>query len=309
LRPGGKIWRLINSFHPNHLVLLGDIMYTDREHIGRVSEMTPGNMDREYDTLAADKHWQKLLQSVDQWSVVYDDHDYGTNNGDKNFKYREYSQNAFKEFAKDALGESADGREGVYSSKIVHTKPGSDSDFTYKLILVDIRTNKDAKGTKPGDFLGPEQWEWLTQELSDPLPDLVVIGSPIQALADDTLVEEKWGDFPASRDRLFAMLTVVSQRTNVILLSGDVHRAEVSRGSCTLTTPRDTAVLGESMTADFWEFTSSGLSHTLEQLTTDTAASSNGSLSSYDSSSLEVPVKSKSIFLTLANAVYKVRLR
>lgn len=227
---------------------------------------------------------------------------------------------------------------GVYSSKTVRTKLHGDheTDFVYKVVMMDVRSHKDPRGTANGDMLREEQWAWLTRELDDTEPDLVLLGSPIQALVEDTLLEERWGDFPKARERLLALVTAASVHTNVILLSGDVHRAEVSRGTCTLTqvpptTPASTACTSsapgsgagagesescasafDSVSANLWELTSSGLSHTIVQTTNDTAASSSSGGAVADNAeegaevSLAVPVQDRSVLLDVANSIYQV---
>ena len=68
-----------------------------------------------------------------------------------------------------------------------------------------------------------------------------------KVLAQDKLIGEQWGRFPASRAKLLALLHVT--QTPVVLLSGDVHLAEVSRLQCGFAA------------FPFWEVTSSGLTH------------------------------------------------
>lgn len=303
---------MIESFHPQHLVLLGDVMYADREAIGRVTTDTPRKIQREYDMLSSDKNWQSLQKSLDYWSITYDDHDYGVDNGDRTFVHRNFSMQAFRNFAKKSL-EHADssGATGVYSSKLVHTHLGlhGNVDFTYKIVLMDSRSNKDPRGTLGGDMLGEAQWAWLATELLDPVPDLILLGSSVQILADDTIIEENWAEFPAAKQKLLSLIAAASQTTDVILLSGDVHRAEVGRASCTLTSNIDDADQGSLNNPrstnnvdiphpiiELWEFTSSGLSHTLQQ-TTDV------------NDSTDQPVAARSWWRVLASWIYEVSIQ
>eukprot|EP00597_Dinobryon_sp_UTEXLB2267_P009087 CAMPEP_0170090986 /NCGR_PEP_ID=MMETSP0019_2-20121128/24701_1 /TAXON_ID=98059 /ORGANISM="Dinobryon sp., Strain UTEXLB2267" /LENGTH=327 /DNA_ID=CAMNT_0010310659 /DNA_START=559 /DNA_END=1539 /DNA_ORIENTATION=- len=145
---------------------------------------------------------------------------------------------------------------GVFSSKIV-TLAGN---FTYKIVLLDTRSNKDPVGTVEGDFLGEEQWQWLEMQLleSDHKVDLILLGSSIQILPLHKLLEESWSAFPSARQRLLRL--VASARPPVVLLSGDVHMAEASKALCTATTANSTRKF------DLWEFTSSGLSHTFTKV-------------------------------------------
>ena len=148
-------------------------------------------------------------------------------------------------------------------------------------------------------------------------------------------------EFPAARERLLKLVTAASAYTNVLLLSGDVHRAEVSRATCTLSAPAPSAasvsggsnsgtgissgdsdgysanVSGGVATApivavDLWELTSSGLSHTLLQTTNDSADTSNsGGSGDGDVSAPEfagfVPVKSRGIIVEVFERLYQVK--
>jgi alkaline phosphatase D len=311
LLTGGKIWRLIQSYEPDHLVVLGDVMYTDYEALGRVTPDTAMKIVREYDLLSRDQHWKNLLRSVKDFSITYDDHDYGGDNGDRTFPFKEVGQAAFRNFTAAAFeGFRTNATDAVYSSTTVHTKLGRDegaTDFIYKVVLLDGRSNKDPRGTANGDFLGEEQWQWLAEELLDPTADAILLGSGIQVLGEDQIVEETWSAFPQARRRLLTLITVASQLTNVVLLSGDVHRAEVSRVSCALQgkSPEGSQA-GE--TVPLWELTSSGLTHTIMHRTNDSAETSREEYIAKDnSSSLEIPIRLRSSAVILANRIYEVR--
>lgn len=315
---GGKIWRNILYEHPQHLILLGDVMYADYEAFGKVDANSPGKIHREYAILAADKHLQRLLGTVPVWSATYDDHDYGVNNGDKTFIYRDVGLEAFRKFARtsfsDVQYDQFAKQNGVYSAKLVNAKIGTGAnavDFTYKVILLDSRSNKDRKGTVNGDFLGEEQWAWLSEQFLDPTPDLILLSSSIQVLSDDKFVEESWNEFPEARERLLKLVTAASTLTNVVLLSGDIHRAEVSRATCSLHSTTDsttvTANTALNATAALWELTSSGLTHTLRQVVDDKATTS-GIAYADSSVAAPIPVKSRGWRLgELGDRIYQVR--
>lgn len=317
---GGKIWRLMDNYSPDHLIILGDVVYADYEAIGKVTPELPAKIDREFGILGRDKHWNKLLASVPRWSITYDDHDYGNNNGDKTFIYRNHSLSAFREFAKNSFGAfDTYATNGVYSSKLISVPAPNGGTFTYKVILMDSRSNKDPKGTPNGDFLGEEQWAWLTAELSDVTPDLIVLGSSIQVLSDDKIIEENWSEFPQARERLLRLVSAASLQTNVVLLSGDVHRAEISHAKCSFSTAPVASTEAKDSThsakaeniqpkvdVDLWELTSSGLSHTIRYYTVDTALTSREDYVEPDDVSLAVPVKPRNFILHYSDMIYQV---
>ena len=117
-----------------------------------------------------------------------------------------------------------------------------------------------------GDMLGEEQWKWLDNQLQqtgeDP-PTFTVIASSVQVLTSAP-VFESWMHFPRSKARLLDLLKRHQPR-GLILLSGDVHFAELLASPAAVSTgemvtvsdsEKNTEVCGEMI-----EVTSSGLTH------------------------------------------------
>jgi hypothetical protein len=273
---GGEIWKLIESFSPQQLILLGDQFYADMNSEFGYRKTKLETLTEEYSLFTNNEDWQHLVNSLDGWTATFDDHDYGINNGDKTFRFRNESQDLFWLFTNtSSINLNNERKSGVYSSKTVKVSLDdfNTSKFVYKIIMLDSRSNKDRNGLR-GDFLGNEQWEWLAGELLDPEPQLFIIGSSIQVLPDDKIVEETWNEFPHSRTRLLKLLTAVQRsvirRQNVLVLSGDIHSAEVSQASCALlstnvntnTISRDDGLSASTTRTNLVELTSSGLSHT-----------------------------------------------
>ena len=178
---------------------------------------------------------------------VWDDHDYGVNDGGREFAPRAASQ----QLALDFLGEPADGprraREGMYAA-YSYGPPGR----RVKVILLDTRYFRDPLpprgATSAGDVLGEAQWRWLERELRTGGAQLHLVVSSIQVLPVDHPYE-KWANFPRARERLLATIGA-SGAPGVVLVSGDRHIAELSR--------LDDAPTGYPL----YELTASGLTHT-----------------------------------------------
>lgn len=237
------LWPQLADKSPTHLILLGDNIYADSKiTFGQFIGATPNIIDLQYQKLSLDTGFNDVLQSIDGWKNVYatwDDHDYGVNNGDKNYEYRNESLKAFLDFfhydehplhSKDGGDMTSSqylSRGGVYTSSIIEI-PQKDKVYRVKIILLDTRYFKDPRSTSDGDFLGPEQWAWLEQELNDNTVDVILLGSSIQILPTQKIVEESWSVFPHARERLLQLISL-SPCLNIILLSGDVHMAEVSQ--------------------------------------------------------------------------------
>jgi alkaline phosphatase D len=95
-------------------------------------------------------------------------------------------------------------------------------------------------------ILGEEQWNWLSKELETSTAQVHVILSSIQVLSTNPAMEG-WGHFPKEQERLLQLLN--SKRpSGLVLLSGDVHHAEILDPS-------------PSNKSTFLEVTSSGLTH------------------------------------------------
>lgn len=179
---------------------------------------------------------------------IYDDHDYGKNDGGKEYEYRDASKQIFLDFMDEPLGtERRNQTSGIHTSYSI-----GPAGQRVKIILVDVRSNKEGSYGS-GDLLGEAQWEWLERELTNSDAQIHIIGSGIQVLPAAKPVQEKWGAFPQSRERLMALLAK-TRPSGLILISGDVHYAELMRfpGACSPTG------------ADIWEATSSGLTHTCD---------------------------------------------
>ncbi len=186
---------------------------------------------------------------------TWDDHDYGLNDGGREFAVREESQQAFLDF----LGVPPDSprrqREGVYTSHTYRHPRGK-----VKVIVLDTRyfrtpLRDDPSGEKryiphafgEGTLLGEAQWTWLEGELRESDADFNVLVSSIQVLSGEHGFET-WGNFPHEVQRLLRLIGD-SGAKGVMVLSGDRHISEFSR--------RDT----EPLPYPLVDFTSSGLTH------------------------------------------------
>ena len=97
-------------------------------------------------------------------------------------------------------------------------------------------------------ILGETQWQWLAEQLRHPA-ELRLIVSSTQIIPDQKGMDE-WGAFPHERLRLFELIRSTGAE-GVLLVSGNVHFAELSRL--------------ESGNRDFYELTSSGMTHNDER--------------------------------------------
>lgn len=232
-------WTAIAEARPQVMVMLGDNVYGD------VSSAEMAELRAAYTALAAQPGFQRLRAEV-PFLAVWDDHDYGVNDGGGDFPYRQQSETLFRQFwAPPASGGSA-GIGGLYQA--YHFGPPG---RRVQLILLDTRSFRSA--LKPTDqrgapgrerylpdadpnktMLGEAQWQWLEARLREPA-DLRLIVSSIQVLADSH-GWERWGNLPLERDRLFRLIGDTAA-AGVVLISGDRHFGALYRRADALPYP------------------------------------------------------------------------
>lgn len=230
------VWTRIAEQKPDLLVLLGDNIYSDIED-GKLVPANPAKIARCYRELAAIPAFRKLRETC-PILATWDDHDYGTDDGDASYPFKAESRRLFLDFWGVPAGSPRRQREGVYHAE-TFGPPGK----RVQVILLDGRSfrSKIAKdaGPIPGTrirpylpntdkgatFLGEDQWKWLEEQLKQPA-ELRLLCSGVQVVSDEHPFE-KWANIPAERERLYRLI----RETNaggVVVLSGDRHLGELS---------------------------------------------------------------------------------
>lgn len=230
------IWNAINREPGDVFMLLGDNIYGDSE---------------DPDVLAAKykKQWQVegFVQQRQRMPLIgiWDDHDFGVNDGGKEYPSKEASRQLMLDYFNEAKDSARRTRaDGIYTSYIYGEAP-----HRVQIILPDLRWNRDAinhvtkveylaqkapKNMGPylpttesgATMLGEKQWQWLEQQLQIPA-EVRIIGSSLQLLPEFT-GWEAWANFPADRQRLMDLLDKY-QVNNLLILSGDTHWGELSK--------------------------------------------------------------------------------
>ncbi|MBR51721.1 MAG: phosphatase [Gammaproteobacteria bacterium] len=218
------IWDSIEKEGLDYFIFLGDNVYGDSPN-GSLRKMEQ----------AYQKQNLMLPTFLDDITIfsIWDDHDYGVNDGGNEYKYKKESEAMFLDFWDIDKKDVRYSREGLYFAKNIelHEK-------TFKLIFLDTRyfrsklsftrgqnfKKKYIKNTDPeSTILGTDQWKWLSLELNDNF-DFLIIFSSIQILPEDHDYE-KWGNFPNDRNKLLHKLKRHNKKT--ILISGDRHRSGI----------------------------------------------------------------------------------
>lgn len=170
--------------------------------------------------------YQQLLHSSAALVGTWDDHDFGLNDGDRRYPWRNESQAAFLDFIGEPPGSPRRQQRGVFTSRRFDFAGGS-----VLVVLLDLRYHRDPYGTPNGDFLGEEQWQWLEGTLTNSTADVHLLVTSLQFLEGRHGAGENWPRFPEARQRFLDLLARLRVSAPV-LLSGDVHLAELGMGSC-----------------------------------------------------------------------------
>ncbi len=236
------LWDPIVSENPDLWIWMGDNIYGDSPVMDTLSA--------KYARQNANPGYQKLKASTPIIGI-WDDHDYGINDGGKNYAQKKASRDLMFDFlgVPDSAPERA--REGAYSSHIF----GSGENLV-KVILLDARYFRDTLiradrvylPNETGVILGETQWTWLENELRSSSAKVNLIISGIQMLPTEH-PHEKWANFPKEREKLLNVIAISGAKTP-ILLSGDRHIAEIMK------------LEDERFPNGLYEITSSGLTHT-----------------------------------------------
>ena len=153
------LWKPILADHPDLWIWMGDNIYGDSPVMDTLrAKYARQNANPDY----------QLLKASTPIIGVWDDHDYGINDGDKRFAQKKESRDLMFDF----LGTPADAlerrREGGYSAHTYGT-----GDQQVKVILLDGRYFRDTLSrldrqyqvNLTGQMLGDAQWKWLENEL------------------------------------------------------------------------------------------------------------------------------------------------
>ena len=259
-----SVWNAVSALQPDAWLWVGDYVY------GGKGAATPEELTKFFDE--AEKTEEALRAATRIIDGVYDDHDYGINDGGKYHVHKQLARTLFLDHVARAPADSPRRSQpgGLYGTRVLGVPPRE-----VKVLMLDTRFARDdytipsvggsswlpkagyAAGairslsallgvgqSHSGDMLGSEeQWRWLEAELTNSTAAAHILLSSVQVLTSSPIVES-WGHFPRSRRRLLSLLAQ-THPAGALLLSGDVHYAELLGGGA----------------SGLLEVTSSGLTH------------------------------------------------
>lgn len=220
-----QLWKEILKTKPNAFIWLGDAIYP--------KEYNLEHLEKGYKTQTTNVDYQNLDANT-QILGVYDDHDFGLNDGGEDNPIKKQAKSLFIDYIIEDDFEQKEQLKNADRGLFYSVKYDV---YNVELIVLDTRYHRTKlkKSTNPnkrydaidkGTILGDEQWLFLEKTITNSSAKTILLVSSIQFL-NNAHGYEKWDNMPHERDRLLSLL---KQHPNkkFIVLSGDRHFSEVS---------------------------------------------------------------------------------
>jgi alkaline phosphatase D len=206
-----QIWDVVARRNPDLFFWLGDNIYGDSP-LARV-------LDVEYQRQRGVDSYAPVGMKIPQLAI-WDDHDFGSNDGDRTFSGKDSSLRVFKRYWANPNYGSEDA-PGVYFS---YEYGGVDFFF------LDVRYYRDPNGREDDNqktMLGPQQKAWLKSELAQSEAPFKILVSGSAWSAAKGPGDDSWSAFMNERNELFDFIRD-EKIGGVVLVSGDTHAAELN---------------------------------------------------------------------------------
>ncbi|MEO7392816.1 MAG: alkaline phosphatase D family protein [Ramlibacter sp.] len=243
------IWNTVVADRPDLFLFGGDNVYCELPY-------SLARLRRAYAQAAESEGMSRLRRSIAHMAI-WDDHDYGVNDGGAEFAFKAESKAEFLDFWKVAADDPRRSREGLY-----HAQTYGPAGRQVQIIMLDgrwfrsplkVTNQRNAPGKEryvpdadpAKTMLGEEQWRWLEAQLRQPAQVRLIV-SGIQVVTEGH-GWERWGNFPLERQRLYQLIAR-TQAKGVVFLSGDRHIGALYRES-------------QGTPYPLYELTSSGITH------------------------------------------------
>lgn len=227
-KPAPILKSILNE-KPDFLLMLGDNIYAATADKKPISD--------QYIKLNQNSDWLTLRKNIPTMAI-WDDHDFGVDDGDKNNPEKEIARSEFlKHF--HYIKSSFDDRK---QTAIYHAKTIGPIGKQVQFIMLDLRYDRDALESQQFEnykkplkipttdknlkLMSEAQWRWLEKKLQEPA-QLRFLVSPIQFLAEDHIFE-RWSLFPHEKARMIQILKKLKAK-NLFILSGDRHLAAFAK--------------------------------------------------------------------------------
>lgn len=238
---GNLIWPAILKHDPQFYLLIGDQVYADiysSRYLGVSSD--PRHVWERYidSRLSLAIFRQKKLRPV---YAIWDDHDYGVNNGDKSYPHKYEVKKIFRDF--------------YPLSDDINIASGPGTSFSLELggqkfYFLDDRTFRDANDQKDGYHFGYQQSQWLFDSIKKfSNTNGVWLISGDQFFGAYHPYESFEGNHPERFNYFLNTLKEIGKK--VVFISGDRHLVELMQ------------IESEALGYTSYELTSSGIHSTI----------------------------------------------
>jgi alkaline phosphatase D len=231
--PDKKIFRLIADENPDLFIYGGDNIYGD---FFALAPGTPEYMEGCYKQLFESPDFMYLRDRV-PILPIWDDHDFGQNDGTVNNPVKKEAKQIFFERwnipANSPRANRPDG--GIYDSYMY-----GDDAHRVQIILMDWRWNHtnykvggpigaisgyDTIMDPNATFLGADQWAWLKEQFLKPAKLRLILASTQFCASKNG--SENWAVFPLEKQKMFDLIKE-TQVNDLIFMSGDVHYGDLN---------------------------------------------------------------------------------
>ncbi|MDG2107826.1 MAG: alkaline phosphatase D family protein [Woeseiaceae bacterium] len=213
------IWNSIKNDDVDSFIFLGDNVYGDS------ASLKLKKMRRAYAKQKTSfPSWLKEKELL----AIWDDHDYGKNEGGGEYRLKKEAQELFVDFWDIPKNDIRQAREGTYFNLIKNIY-----DLKVNIIGLDTRYFRSELKSAKGNYidnkdldasvLGGAQWKWLSKVINNE-SDLVILLTSIQLLATEHRFE-KWSNFSLERNKLIDLIEASEKK--VLVISGDRHRGGI----------------------------------------------------------------------------------
>jgi alkaline phosphatase D len=146
-----KSWNSISKSNPDYIFLIGDNVYADiGDKVSELNGCTPKRLLNRYIETRTRLELFYLKQLI-PIAMIWDDHDYGKNNGGSDYRYKLASKKIFKDFSLNENSEISEDGLGVgFKLKLANIN----------FLFLDDRFYRDKKY-----HFGQKQEEWLFKNL------------------------------------------------------------------------------------------------------------------------------------------------
>ena len=220
-----QIFRAIKNENYDLFLMLGDNVYGDTNSDDMVELRDAYNEQR--------NNFNEMKLNF-PFEAIWDDHDYGKNDGGNEYIYKKEAKELFLDFWNIDQSDIRRSRDGLYFERLIDI-----DGVLLQMIFLDTRYFRDPllptdERGAPGKerylphtdtsltMLGDDQWSWLEQKMQSVVDHRVIVTS-IQFLAMGH-GWEAWKTLPHERQRLINLIDS-SNSDQVLVISGDRHRA------------------------------------------------------------------------------------